>query len=166
MNMLWNLHRYSANKVLRRILKLIQRKLFDPGVIFSEYHRVITRPQTAIPFVARNRELIVNVCGRNVMHELILNYRSRNGYRNPTKVYKDFQKFVMCKTRYHSSDLAIACNLLKHVKLTDNQRCSIIQYVVDRLKVNNIFDRISRSRLSLKQLMVIELVKNTGKYCQ
>lgn len=166
MTIAWTLHKSSNNRRIRGILKWIQRMLFDPRDVFSEYHRIVVDHNAAVEFLVTHRELIVNVCGRNVMRELILNFRSRVGYRNPNKLFSDFQRFVVQKNKQHSSDLAIACNLLKNIQLTPMQRRSLIQFVVNRLNANKTFDQISWSRMSIKQKMLIERVRRTGKYNQ
>ncbi len=166
MSWVWTLHKRSKIKHIRSVLKFIQRRLFDPQCIFAEYHRIVINHRAAVRFMVQHRELIVNVCGRNVMRELILNFRTRVGYRDPNKLVVDFDRYVVTKTVHHSSDLAIACNLLKYTELTINHRRRVIQFVVDRLGANDVFDNIHWSNILVKQQMVIDRVRRTGKYNQ
>lgn len=163
---LWTIHKASNNRKIRTILKWIQRQLFDSHDVFSKYHHIVGHHKTVIKFLTVHRELIINVCGRNVMRELILNFRSRVGYKNPNKLFSDFQRYVVQKNKQHSSDIAIACNLLKNIQLTPTQRQFLIQYVIDRIDANKTLDRVSWSNMAIKQKMLIERVRRTGKYNQ
>ena len=141
----------------------IQRRHFKKtGAIFNQYQIDILNPNLGKLFIIKNKRLIINLYGKNLLREFIINYRSRYGTKNIDKLYRDFVKYVKLKNVKHKSDIAISYNILKNFNLTADQETVIIEFVIDRLG-----DRISKpfketSLLKFQKLFLINKIRELG----
>ncbi len=160
---LWSLHKGKAG-IQKKVCQLIQRMLVDKKDIIGQYHHDILSKPAVVKFLKENRELIVTVGGRQLLKDFIPNYRSRYGHHVPGFVFAQFEKVILPKKEYHSSDLAIACNLLRYIQLTPDQQTVVLSFIGKRMGPNKLLG--AASRLSVQKTIAIEIVKLTGKYTQ
>lgn len=115
-------------------------------------------------FILSHRSEILQVLGKQVLREFILNYRSHFQGSNSTRLIKDFKAYIVPKTTHHRSDVAIARNILRNCKLSKDQESFIVDFMFNRLKHNmpaDLLDAIAKSNsVKIKKGIVLEYVRN------
>jgi len=111
-------------------------------------------------YIVNNRNLVSRIYGRTLVREFIINYRSRFDVSNPNKLYNNFLKYISTKSIHHSSDVAIACNIVKNARLTEQQQHVLLDFAISRLgeRLPNV-SRLSEIKiLNIKKCLVFDKV--------
>jgi hypothetical protein len=109
--------------------------LFNVNQLLEDY--IETSNLTAkesFDYLVANRRDIVKQMGINVFKQMALNYRTYFHASQRERIYRDFEKYVMNKTEQHTSDLAIAYNIIKYVGVDKDREKILVNYIFDRIK--------------------------------
>ena len=88
----------------------------------------------ALPFIVQNRSIIIKHCGRALYKEFILNYRSHYTPSKRDKILTNFTSIIKPKRQHHTSDIAIAYNILNNVKISSDEEQMLLDFVLERLR--------------------------------
>jgi len=159
----WNSHKYFKNKKLLVVIRAIQKWYFcRHGKLIKRYTwNVETQgAKSTKEYIIDNRTLITGLYSRRLVREFIINYRSRFDVSKPNKLYNDFMKHIASKSLHHSSDIAIACNIVKNVRLTDEQQHALLDFVILRLskRLPNLSKLGDIKLLNIKKVLVLDKV--------
>jgi hypothetical protein len=106
-----------------------------------------------LAYIKLNRRVVDMHLGRHILKEMMLNYRTLYNPKKKNKILLDFKTYIMNKEVPHKSDLAIAFNIIKNVKLTIEEEEMIINFMFERLRpaITNV-DKIEKVYFLKKQL--------------
>jgi hypothetical protein len=76
-----------------------------------------------------NRKLLIEKMGRVLYRELILNYRAKRTPEYKNKILNQFEILILNKRQRHTSDIAIAHNIISNVKLTREEETLVLDFL-------------------------------------
>ncbi len=115
-------------KIIKRLLS--SHNQMRHAMIHNYLHAIDTG--SAPEFIKKHARVIKNMFGRQLLCEFILNYRVVHTPKHPA-IFDNFVCYIMSKDVTHTSDLAIAHNILSYVRLTDEQQAYIVGWAADRI---------------------------------
>jgi hypothetical protein len=88
-------------------------------------------------FLLKNKNVIIKIGGKNLFQELLLNYIIKYDNRKFKKklCFDKFLKIINNKKVEHTSDIALAYNLLSNLNLNSDQEKFIIKFICERMKL-------------------------------
>ena len=160
---LWYIHKKIQSEYLLTICKSLQKRYLNRQKLINEYHIVILNRAKAVDFIISNRTIITTLFDKTLVREFILNYRTRYTKGRPNKLFSDYVKYVTTKNKRHSSDIAIAYNLIKYVDITHEQKVWLVDHIIELLNdVPEYVRTISDDLFNIKMYLVMEIVRKRG----
>lgn len=109
-----------------------------PTQLIGVYLRAIDMGQReAKQFLFANYRTLAKTLTVQGLRECILNYRTHFEFNNKSVILYKFHKYIISKPKKHTSDLAIAYNILKNCDLTFEEQKVIVEFLHSRAKVNS-----------------------------
>ena len=104
------------------------------NVIIDQYTQSTNLPEAeAFEFLVKNRRKILNELGKPLFKEMILNYRTYYKTDDKQKIIDAYKTLIMAKPIGHTSDMAIGYNIIKYVKIDQDNERDIIDFMYERL---------------------------------
>jgi len=129
--------------------------LFNVMDLIQEYNQSTNgSAQAAFDFILRHRRSV----SKDLLKEMMLNYRTYFKPQQKRRIVTDYQKFIIKKLQQHTSDIAIGYNIVKYVKLADEDERIIIDYLYSRLEPH--IDSVQARVYFLRKRSVLEYIEN------
>lgn len=85
--------------------------------------------QCSIDFIIKNKSMIKEVFGIQLLREIIINHNSHFNSHKGEIIFFQYKKYIMSKNKKHNSDLMIGLNILRNFKIKDSYREEIINFL-------------------------------------
>jgi len=129
--------------------------LFNVMDLIQEYNQSTNgSAHEAFGFILRHRRSV----SRDLLKEMMLNYRTYFKPQQKRRIVTDYQTFIIKKLQQHTSDIAIGYNIVKCVKLADEDEQIIIDYLYSRLEPH--IDSVQARVYFLRKRSVLEYIEN------
>jgi hypothetical protein len=140
-----------------------RQMLFNVGHhLIREYRQNVDKSESiTLAFMINKRREIVKYFGFGTFKEMTLNYRMRYNRKNSKKLIHDYVTYVLTKTTYHKSDLAISYNMIKYIGVPEELAEKIIDFmycVVREKDLNPTLEKFETQRYFLKKHMMMDYV--------
>jgi len=89
---------------------------------------------------------------------MTLNYRICFDQRKKTKIIKDYEKYVLTKTEYHKSNLAISYNMIDQIGVSEELEKKIVTFMYDQIQDNYLDKFRQMDNAKLKKYMIMNYV--------
>jgi len=114
-----------------------------------------------VKYITSNRTITTTLFNRNLVREFIINHRSRYGTKKADKLFNNYVKYVASKEIKHSSDVAIAYNIIKNIPTMYEQKIYLVNHIIECLgdKVPAYIKKLGDDKIYLKSYMLSDIIK-------
>lgn len=135
----------------------IDRPREDP--LIKQYTSCVHDKNRCLQFLIINARLICCSYSFSTFKEMCINYRVTYEPHKRNKIIHDFSKYILSKTRRHTSDLAISYNIIKNIKVDEALEEKIIDFMLVGIRAPSLDPYRKLKIKSLKHNRVLAWVK-------
>lgn len=126
--------------------------------IICDYADSTNSSEDTLEFLIQNCRDICKEHSFNTFKEMTLNYRICFDQRNKSKIIKDYEKYILTKTKFHKSNLAISYNMIDQIGVSEELEKKIINFMYSQIQDSYLDKFRQLDNAKLKKYMIMNYV--------
>lgn len=125
--------------------------------IVGDYRRSTNSKEECLAYLKKNYRKICKVHSFATFKEFTLNYRILFDRKNKNKIIQDYKKYILTKTKFHKSNVAMSFNLIQSINVDKELEKQIIDFMYAQLNDESI--NKFRNVEKINKVVIMEFVK-------